>query len=222
MTSFARSTHHAVAISASGIPLFLVLLVGLRLAHSGKLPERRFDVYDRAADLLIAEHPARRRVAAAVTAHRKRLVDRQIRAVLAEVAFVGLERGDIGAIPMRDLRRDLLSAWEALTTLASIRNRLQRQSMSYWMLLKVNSASSYVEDQANWAFFIECSKTSSPPSTCPIDSPPMCSRNFSTNVSATGDRAKYSSQCFGDFGARPRCGHSWMWFAGGSTRRQLA
>ena len=38
------------------------------------------------------------------------MVDRQIRAVLAEVAFVGLERGDIGAIPMRDLRRDLLSA----------------------------------------------------------------------------------------------------------------
>ena len=96
-------------ISVSGIPLFLVLLVGLQRTLASCL-ERRFDVYDRAADLLIAEHPARRRVAAAVTAHRKRLVDRQIRAVLAEVAFVGLEHGDIGAIRMRDLRRDLLSA----------------------------------------------------------------------------------------------------------------
>ena len=57
--------------------------------------------------------------------------------------------------------------------------------MSYWMLLKVNSASSYVEDQANWAFFIECSKTSSPPSTCPIDSPPMCGQTFDERI---GDR----------------------------------
>lgn len=96
--------------AVSGTPLFMVLLIGLRLSSVEKLPDRRFEVYDRAVQLLLAEHPAHRRVAAAVTAQRQRLPDRQTRALLAEVAFVGLSRGDVAGISEMALRRDLIQA----------------------------------------------------------------------------------------------------------------
>ena len=41
----------------SGIPLFLVLLVGLHLSSNARLPAGRFEVYDRAVQLLVADHP---------------------------------------------------------------------------------------------------------------------------------------------------------------------
>ena len=50
----------------SEIPLFLVLLVGLHLSSNAKLPAGRFEVYDRAVQLLVADHRAQRRAAAAV------------------------------------------------------------------------------------------------------------------------------------------------------------
>ncbi|MDE2886073.1 MAG: NACHT domain-containing protein [Chloroflexota bacterium] len=94
----------------SGTPLFLVLLVGLRLSTLAKLPTERFDVYDKAVQLLVADHPARRRVAAAVTAPRQRLSDRQLRAILAKVAFECHSRGDISTSPESKLREDFLNA----------------------------------------------------------------------------------------------------------------
>jgi hypothetical protein len=108
---FLAEVHDAPDLRAlSGIPLFLVLLIGLRLSNVAKLPDRRFDVYDRAVQLLIAEHPAKRRAAAAITAQRQRLLDRQIRALLAEVAFISQERGDTSTISQETLRRDLIQA----------------------------------------------------------------------------------------------------------------
>ena len=43
----------------SGTPLFLVLLVGLHLSNVATLPLERFDVYDQAVKLLVADHPAK-------------------------------------------------------------------------------------------------------------------------------------------------------------------
>ena len=92
----------------SGTPLFLVLLVGLRLSNVAKLPTERFDVYNQAVQLLVADHPANRRVAAAVTTPRQRLSDRHLRELLAKVAFVSQVRGDISTIQEAVLRQDFL------------------------------------------------------------------------------------------------------------------
>lgn len=94
----------------SGVPLFLVLLVGLRLSNVARLPDRRFEVYDRAIDMLVADHPQKRRVAAAVTARRQRLTDQQTRALLAYSAFASLTRGDVSTIAESDARGDLVAA----------------------------------------------------------------------------------------------------------------
>lgn len=93
-----------------GVPLFFVLLVRLRIAHGGRLPERRFDLYEDAVRLLIADQPQRRRSAAAVTARSHQLSDRQTRKLMAEVAFRCQERGDLASIAMDSLRRDLADA----------------------------------------------------------------------------------------------------------------
>lgn len=94
----------------SGVPLFFVLLVGLRIAQGARLPERRFDLYEDAVRLLIADQPQRRRSAAAVTARSHHLSDRQTRKLMAEVAFRCQERGDLASIATDDLRRDLADA----------------------------------------------------------------------------------------------------------------
>ena len=92
----------------SGTPLFLVLLVGLRLSNVAKLPTERFEVYNQAVQLLVADHPANRRVAAAVTTPRQRLSDRQLRELLAKVAFVSQVRGEISTLQEPALRQDFL------------------------------------------------------------------------------------------------------------------
>ena len=94
----------------SGTPLFLVLLVGLHLSNVARLPVERFDVYSQAVQLLIADHPAKRRVAAAVTASRQRLSDRQLRALLAKIAFVSQVRGDVSTLQEAVLREDFIVA----------------------------------------------------------------------------------------------------------------
>ena len=98
----------------SGNPLFLVLLVGLHLSNSSSLPVERFQIYDEALKLLIAEHPANRRAAASVTIPRQsaiqKLSDRQKRALLGQVAFVNQIRGDVAAIEETTLRRDFVEA----------------------------------------------------------------------------------------------------------------
>ncbi len=96
--------------SISAAPLFLILLVGLHLSNVAQLPSGRFDVYEQAVQLLIASHPAKRRVAAAVTAPHQRLSDRQVRALLARIAFVTQVRGGVSAVPESALRQDLLQA----------------------------------------------------------------------------------------------------------------
>jgi hypothetical protein len=101
----------------SAIPLFLVLLIGLRLANV-RLPVRRFDVYDRAIELLVTDHPARRRSASAVTSRRTGLTDRQMRAVFAEIAYVSHCRGDVSAVDERTLRQDAIAALQRPETLA--------------------------------------------------------------------------------------------------------
>lgn len=88
----------------------MVLLIGLRLLTGGRLPERRFEVYDRAVQLLLADHPQRRRVAAAVTVTRDQLSEREIRALLAKVAYLSQKRGNISTISENVLRGDLVAA----------------------------------------------------------------------------------------------------------------
>ncbi len=109
--SFLSQVHAAPDLSAiSPFPLFLVLLVGLYLSSDDTLPIGRFEVYDRAVRLLVADHPAQRRTAAAVTAPRRGLTDTQLRALLANVAFVSQTRGDLAALPEAVLRNDFVSA----------------------------------------------------------------------------------------------------------------
>ena len=103
-----RGTSDLRAIS--GTPLFLVLLVGLRLSSGARLPAGRFEVYDRAVQLLVAEHPAQRRTAAAVTAPLQGLRDVQLRRVLAQVAFASQRRGDFATLPAAELRADFINA----------------------------------------------------------------------------------------------------------------
>lgn len=104
-----RATPDLRAMAA--VPLFLVLLVGLRLVTGGRLPERRFEVFDRALRLLVTDHRSRRRVAAAVTnTGPLALADRQLRAVMAQVAYSAQVRGDLRAITIERLHHDLVDA----------------------------------------------------------------------------------------------------------------
>ena len=96
--------------SLSGTPLFFVLLVGLHLSSVHRLPNERFEMYDQAVQLLVADHPAKRRVAAAVTAPLHRMSSSQLRAILANIAFVSQIRGDISTFQEAQLREDLLMA----------------------------------------------------------------------------------------------------------------
>ena len=108
---FLAQVHETSDLRAiSGIPLFLVLLVGLRLSSNARLPAGRFEVYDRAVQLLVADHPAQRRTAAAVTAPRQGLRDVQLRRVLATIAFESQLRGDLAALPEAALRADFIEA----------------------------------------------------------------------------------------------------------------
>lgn len=110
LTAFISEIEASADLRAmAGVPLFLVLLVSLRLATGARLPIRRFEVFERATQLLVGEHPTRRRVAAAVTMSRQGLRERQLRAVLAHVAFQAQTRGDLGAISEQNLREDLIA-----------------------------------------------------------------------------------------------------------------
>ena len=96
--------------SLSGVPLFLVLLVGLRLSSAAQLPSGRFEVFERAVGLLVSDHPAQRRSAAAVTESSPKLSDRQLRTVLSHVAFATQTRGHFSALSEADLQRDFADA----------------------------------------------------------------------------------------------------------------
>ena len=96
--------------SISGNPLFLTLLVGLRLSKSASLPTERFGVYEEAIQLLVAGHPANRRAAAAVTTPPQKLSNRQLRNVLSRIAFVNQIRGDVSTFQETTLREDFIDA----------------------------------------------------------------------------------------------------------------
>ena len=111
LDDFISQVHGAADIRAlSGTPLFLLLLLGLHLSSFTKLPTGRFQAYDRAVQLLIADHPAQRRTAAAVTEYGQRLSDQEMRRVLAHVAFASQERGDFSVLEESRLRRDFIDA----------------------------------------------------------------------------------------------------------------
>jgi hypothetical protein len=91
------------------IPLFLILLTGMRLAGA-PLPTRRFEVYGSAIDHLLSEHPARRGTAAGITAEPHTLHPNDIRQVLAHVALAHQRRGDVQAVSEHSVRSDIISA----------------------------------------------------------------------------------------------------------------
>lgn len=108
---FFAQVHDTAALrELAGTPLFLILLVGLSLSSIANLPSERFAVYDEAVKLLVADHPESRRVAAAVTTRRHKLTDRQLRAVLARVAYECQVRGDFTTLHEPQVRRDFICA----------------------------------------------------------------------------------------------------------------
>ena len=108
---FLEQVHLVPELSAfSGTPLFLILLVMLRLSGSSTLPAQRFDVYDRAVQLLVAELPSKRRIAADITAPRQGLPDHELRAVLSKVSYVNQLRGNVSTLEEDPLRKDFVDA----------------------------------------------------------------------------------------------------------------
>jgi hypothetical protein len=93
----------------AGTPLFLVLLVGLRLSGV-PLPTRRFEVYESVAGQLLKDHPATRATAAGMTSDHDALPADDVRQVLAHLAFLHQIRGQFGPVPEADIRRDIAEA----------------------------------------------------------------------------------------------------------------
>ena len=108
---FLEQVHRVPELTTfSGTPLFLILLVMLRLSSSSSLPVQRFDVYDRAVQLLVADLPYRRRTAADITTTRRGLPDHELRAVLRRVSYVNQLRGNVSTLEEDPLRDDFVSA----------------------------------------------------------------------------------------------------------------
>ena len=94
----------------SGTPLFLILLVMLRVSSTSSLPAQRFDVYERAVQLLVEDLPSRRRTAADVTAAHHGLPQHELKAVLRRVSYMNQIRGDVSVLREDALREDFISA----------------------------------------------------------------------------------------------------------------
>ena len=108
---FLAQVHRVPGLSAfSGTPLFLILLVMLRLSSSSSLPVQRFDVYDDAVQLLVADLPSKRRTAADITTTRQGLPDHELRAVLRKVSYVNQLRGNVSTLEEDLLREDFIDA----------------------------------------------------------------------------------------------------------------
>lgn len=108
---FLAQVHRVPELSAfSGTPLFLILLVMLRLANSSPLPDQRFAVYDDAVKLLLADLPSKRRTAADITTPRPGLPDPDLRMVLRKVSYVNQLRGNVAALDEVALREDFVEA----------------------------------------------------------------------------------------------------------------
>ena len=108
---FLAQVHHVPELNAfSGTPLFLILLVMLRLANSSPLPDQRFAVYDDAVRLLLAVLPSKRRTAADITRPRSGLPDPDLRMVLRKVSYVNQLRGNVSTLDEGALREDFVEA----------------------------------------------------------------------------------------------------------------
>jgi len=90
-------------------PMFLLLLVGLRLSGV-PLPGRRFEVYEAVVTLLLKDHPAARAAAARVAAEDGGLPADDVRQVLAHLAFQWQERGEFTPVPDSTVRAGLVTA----------------------------------------------------------------------------------------------------------------
>ena len=116
---FLSRIHDAADLRAiSTTPLFLVFLVGLHLSNLTTLPSERFGIYDQAVTLLVADHPAKRRTAAAVTASRRTISNRRLRAVLSRIAFICQMRGSVPTVHEATLHRDFVETLQDPTQLA--------------------------------------------------------------------------------------------------------
>ena len=93
----------------AGTPLFLLLLVGLRLSGV-PLPDRRFDVYDSVVSQLLTEHAGVRAAAAGVTPEDGGLSPDDVRQVLAHMAFQWQARGQFTPVPDSTIRADAIAA----------------------------------------------------------------------------------------------------------------
>ncbi|WP_160160065.1 NACHT domain-containing protein [Streptomyces sp. SLBN-115] len=91
------------------VPLFLVLLTGMKLAGV-PLPRRRFEVYAGAIDHLLREHRAQRGAAAGITVGDPVLHEGDVRQVLAHVALTHQRRGDVQAVPEHEVLQDVVVA----------------------------------------------------------------------------------------------------------------
>ena len=107
----------------SGTPLFLIMLVMLRLSSSSQLPVQRFDVYARALQLLVADLPHSRRTSADVTAAHQVLPQHDLEAVLRKVAYVNQLRGTFSVWEENILRRDFIEALQDPNHLSMSRER---------------------------------------------------------------------------------------------------
>jgi AcrR family transcriptional regulator len=90
-------------------PLFLLLLVGLRLSGV-PLPGRRFEVYEAVVSQLLEDHPAARAAAARVAIEDGGLPADDVRQALAHLAFQWQERGEFTPVPDNTVRAGLVAA----------------------------------------------------------------------------------------------------------------
>ena len=86
------------------------MLVTLRLSSSSSLPAQRFEVYERAVQLLVEDLPPRRRTAADVAAAHRGLSHHEMEAVLRKVSYVNQLRGDVSVLEEDALREDFIDA----------------------------------------------------------------------------------------------------------------
>ena len=108
---FLNQVHRVPELSAfSGTPLFLILLVMLRLSSSSSLPPQRFDVYERALRLLVEDLPLRRRNAADVTTTPQGLPQQDLQVVLGRVSYVNQLCGNVSVLEEGALRENFIDA----------------------------------------------------------------------------------------------------------------
>lgn len=121
---FLAQVHLTPELSAfSGTPLFLILLVMLRLSSASSLPAQRFEVYERAVQLLVQYLPTRRRTAADVTTAHRGLPQHHLEALLRKVSYVNQSRGNVSVFDEESLRQDFVDALEDPGGLSMSRER---------------------------------------------------------------------------------------------------